>query len=93
MAARQGRQRAAELDPTYGRGNITPVAECNIYSMVGLDETNPNSGIALSTKPSPTSILILHLSLPYFAAFARLILAHQCFTGRTAAYCTTRWLS
>ncbi|QKX62115.1 uncharacterized protein TRUGW13939_09271 [Talaromyces rugulosus] len=66
MSARHGRRRAAGLDPTYGRGNITPIAECNIYfdapaadivfrsgvplTMVGLDLRNPNSGIALSTK-------------------------------------------
>lgn len=83
------------LDPTYGRGNITPVAECNIFfdapaadivfrsgaslTMVGLDVTNPNSGIALSTKgitdvkPDSSSVAALfreicktYLSAPMF---------------------------
>jgi inosine-uridine nucleoside N-ribohydrolase len=53
------------LQPTYGRGNITPVAECNIHfdapaaeivfrsgiplTMVGLDVTNPATGMVLSS--------------------------------------------
>lgn len=58
---------ALGLDPTYGRGNITPVAECNIWfdpqasdivfrsgidlTMVSLDVTNPATGLVL---PSAT---------------------------------------
>jgi purine nucleosidase len=54
------------LDPRFGRGNITPVAECNIWfdpqaadivfrsgidtTMVGLDVTNPTMGVVLSEK-------------------------------------------
>ncbi|WP_297082656.1 nucleoside hydrolase [uncultured Demequina sp.] len=54
---------ALGLDPVYGRGNITPVAECNIWfdplaakrvfesgidlTMVSLDVTNPNTGLVL----------------------------------------------
>ncbi|MFN8195794.1 MAG: nucleoside hydrolase [Nocardioidaceae bacterium] len=54
---------ALGLDPTYGRGNITPVAECNIWfdpvaadevfrsgidlTMVSLDVTNPHTGVVL----------------------------------------------
>ena len=50
-------------DPDYGRGNVTPVAECNIWydaaaadmvfrsgidlTMVSLDVTNPNMGVVL----------------------------------------------
>ncbi|MFJ3489739.1 nucleoside hydrolase [Leifsonia aquatica] len=52
------------LDREYGRGNVTPVAECNIYfdpdaadivfrsgielTMIGLDVTNPNTGLLLT---------------------------------------------
>ncbi len=52
------------LEPTYGAGNITPVAECNMYfdpqaaavvlgsgidlTMVGLDVTNPATGTILA---------------------------------------------
>jgi inosine-uridine nucleoside N-ribohydrolase len=55
---------ALGLDPTYGRGNITPVAECNMWfdpqaahivlssgidlTMVSLDVTNPNMGVVLT---------------------------------------------
>lgn len=55
---------ALGLQPTYGRGNITPVAECNIWfdpqaadlvlrsgvdlTMVSLDVTNPATGLVLS---------------------------------------------
>jgi inosine-uridine nucleoside N-ribohydrolase len=51
------------IEPTYGHGNITPYAECNIYfdaaaadvvlrsgadvNMVGLDVTNPATGLVL----------------------------------------------
>jgi inosine-uridine nucleoside N-ribohydrolase len=51
------------LEPTYGKGNITPDAECNVYfdpwaadmvlssgidlTMVGLDVTNPATGLIL----------------------------------------------
>lgn len=54
------------LDPTYGRGNVTSVAECNIYfdpeaadavlrsgvdlTMVGLDVTNPTTGLVLTEE-------------------------------------------
>lgn len=54
------------LDPVYGRGNVTPVAECNIYfdpvaadrvtrsgvdlTMVGLDVTNPAKGLVLTPE-------------------------------------------
>lgn len=54
---------ALGLEPTYGRGNITPVAECNIWfdplasdiifrsgidlTMVSLDVTNPATGLVL----------------------------------------------
>jgi inosine-uridine nucleoside N-ribohydrolase len=54
---------ALGIEPTYGRGNITPNAECNIYfdaaaadvvfrsgidlSMVSLDVTNPATGLVL----------------------------------------------
>ncbi|MFC5832669.1 nucleoside hydrolase [Nonomuraea insulae] len=54
---------ALGLEPRYGRGNITPVAECNIWfdpraadvvfrsgvdlTMVGLDVTNPATGLVL----------------------------------------------
>ncbi|KAE8765658.1 nucleoside hydrolase [Georgenia thermotolerans] len=57
---------ALGLDPEYGRGNVTPVAECNIWydadaadivfrsgvdlTMVGLDVTNPNQGVVLSAS-------------------------------------------
>ncbi len=53
-------------DPTYGRGNITPVAECNIWNdpeaarqvlrsgidltMVSLDVTNPGTGLVLTDE-------------------------------------------
>lgn len=53
-------------DPEYGRGNITPVAECNIWfdpdaaaavfrsgiplTMVSLDVTNPNTGLVLRSE-------------------------------------------
>lgn len=55
---------ALGLEPTYGRGNVTEVAECNIYfdpeaaeivfssgielTMVGLDVTNPATGLVLT---------------------------------------------
>ncbi|WEV64729.1 nucleoside hydrolase [Bifidobacterium sp. ESL0732] len=51
------------INPTYGKGNVTPVAECNIYfdpiaanivfssgipmRMVSLDVTNPETGVIL----------------------------------------------
>jgi inosine-uridine nucleoside N-ribohydrolase len=54
------------LEPTYGRGNVTPVAECNMWFdplaakivlesgvplvMVGLDVTNPRKGTILSEE-------------------------------------------
>lgn len=54
------------LEPTYGGGNVTPYAECNIYfdaaaadvvlrsgvdiSMVGLDVTNPATGLILEPE-------------------------------------------
>jgi inosine-uridine nucleoside N-ribohydrolase len=54
---------ALGIEPTYGHGNITPHAECNIYfdataadvvfrsgidlTMVGLDVTNPATGLVL----------------------------------------------
>ena len=54
------------LDPRFGRGNITPVAECNIWydpqaadivfrsgidlTMVSLDVTNPTMGVILSEE-------------------------------------------
>ena len=54
------------LNATYGRGNITPVAECNIHfdapaadvvfrsgvplTMIGLDVTNPATGVLLGTE-------------------------------------------
>ncbi|GAA3614616.1 nucleoside hydrolase [Nonomuraea rosea] len=54
---------ALGMEPRYGRGNITPVAECNIWfdpqaadivfrsgvdlTMVGLDVTNPATGLVL----------------------------------------------
>lgn len=57
---------ALGLDPQYGRGNVTPVAECNIWydapaadivfrsgvdlTMVSLDVTNPNKGVVLSDE-------------------------------------------
>lgn len=57
---------ALGLDPTFGRGNITSVAECNIWFdplaadvifsagikliMVGLDVTNPNKGLVLTAE-------------------------------------------
>lgn len=57
---------ALGLDPTYGRGNVTPVAECNIWfdpaaadlvfssgldlTMVGLDVTNPAKGVVLTDE-------------------------------------------
>ncbi|HEY0119866.1 MAG TPA: nucleoside hydrolase [Cellulomonas sp.] len=57
---------ALGLDPQYGRGNITPVAECNIYfdpqaadavlrsgldlTMVGLDVTSPRTGLVLTEE-------------------------------------------
>lgn len=55
---------ALGIEPTYGHGNITPLAECNIYfdpeaaaqvlragvplTMVGLDVTNPATGLVLT---------------------------------------------
>ncbi len=57
---------ALGLDPLYGRGNVTPVAECNIWydaaaadlvfrsgidlTMVSLDVTNPSMGMVLSEE-------------------------------------------
>ncbi|MBX3031726.1 MAG: nucleoside hydrolase [Chloroflexi bacterium] len=57
---------ALGLDATYGRGNITPVAECNIWNdpeaarlvfrsgidltMVSLDVTNPATGLVLTDE-------------------------------------------
>ena len=54
------------IEPTYGAGNITPYAECNIYfdaaaadvvlrsgvdlSMIGLDVTNPATGLVLEPE-------------------------------------------
>jgi inosine-uridine nucleoside N-ribohydrolase len=89
------------IDPTCGRGNITPVAECNIYfdapaadivfrsgvplTMVGLDVTNPNSRITLSTK----AITDVNPDSSSIASLFR----EQCFTGRTVVYCMTHWLS
>lgn len=55
---------ALGLDPQFGRGNVTPVAECNMWfdphaadlvfrsgidlTMVSLDVTNPNKGVLLT---------------------------------------------
>ncbi|MCU1676803.1 MAG: nucleoside hydrolase [Frankiales bacterium] len=57
---------ALGLDPTYGRGNVTTVAECNIWfdaqaadivlssgvdlTMVSLDVTNPTMSVVLTDK-------------------------------------------
>ncbi len=62
---------ALGIDPDYGSGNVTPVAECNIWydpeaadivfrsgvdlTMVSLDVTNPNHGVVL-TADAITSI-------------------------------------
>ncbi len=57
---------ALGIEPTYGRGNVTPVAECNIWfdpeaasrvfaagiplTMVSLDVTNPVTGLVLEAE-------------------------------------------
>lgn len=86
---------ALGLNPRFGRGNVTPVAECNIWydadaadivfrsgidlTMVGLDVTNPDTGLLLSedtirgfarsssrAQPILTAICETYLDAPMF---------------------------